>query len=262
MRAIELNDVAVEKNKAAFEWGRWCAHDWNKVRDLLRPAQTIAFQKRESLENLLNSRIQFLTAYQNPAYAKDYERWVGKVLDAEKTLNRTTLTETVARNLFKLMAYKDEYEVARLHTQPDFLNKLKSQFDGSVRLKYHLAPPLLARRNEKGELMKSEYGPWMLHVFGLIARLKFLRGTHFDPFGQTLERRAERALIQEYKASLEEIIAGLTADNHSQAIEIAKLPEGIKGFGHVKEKNIESVRLQWKKLMNHWRNPGANIKAA
>ncbi|MEO8543523.1 MAG: indolepyruvate ferredoxin oxidoreductase family protein, partial [Burkholderiaceae bacterium] len=263
MRAIELNAVAVDNNKAAFAWGRRAAHDWASVEKLLTPAQVLQFKKRESLDDIVKRRVEFLTDYQNAAYAANYQAFVRKVRDAEAPLGKTVLAESVARYLFKLMAYKDEYEVARLHTDSAFLAKVNAMFDGDFKLNYHLAPPLLAKRNAKGELQKQKYGPAMLTGFRLLAKLKGLRGTALDVFGRSEERRTERALIGEYRASLDEVLGQLAADNHGLAIEIARLPEKIKGYGHVKERNLVAARQLWQDLMQQWRLPrGAKASAA
>jgi indolepyruvate ferredoxin oxidoreductase len=258
MRAMELNNVQVDNNKAAFEWGRRCAHDLAQVVALFKAAQVIEFVKKPSLAEMLAKRVTFLTAYQNAAYAQTYQVFVEKVRTAEAPLGKTTLTEAVARYLFKLMAYKDEYEVARLHTDTGFLNKVNAMFEGDFTLNYHLAPPLVSKKNDKGELQKQSFGPWMLTGFRLLARLKGLRGTPLDLFGHTEERRMERALIDEYKASLEEVLAGLNADNHATALEIARIPELIKGYGHVKARHLASARPQWTALMQSFRQPAAS----
>jgi indolepyruvate ferredoxin oxidoreductase len=172
------------------------------------------------------------------------------------------LTESVARYLFKLMAYKDEYEVARLHTDTAFLGKVNAMFEGDFKLNYHLAPPIMAKKNDKGELIKQSFGPWMLTGFRVLARLKGLRGTALDIFGKTEERRIERALIGEYKDSVEEVLASLNAANHATGVEIARIPEQIKGYGHVKERNLKAARLQWQGLMAQWRSPEMVKKTA
>lgn len=250
MRAIELNAVAVDQNKTAFEWGRRAAHDWASVQQHLAPAQVIEFKKRETLDSLVTRRVEFLTAYQNEAYADTYRAFVDKVRVAEMPLGKTALAEAVARNLFKLMAYKDEYEVARLHTDRAFLDRINGMFEGDFKLNYHLAPPMIASKNERGELQKRKFGPAMLTAFRLLARLKGLRGTAFDVFGRTEERRTERALIGDYRGSVEQILTSLNAGNHGLALEIARLPEQIKGFGHVKERNLAAVRGRWAGLMH------------
>ncbi len=263
MRAIELNGVAVEANKAAFAWGRHAAHDPARVDRLVSPAQVVALHRRETLDSLVTRRVEFLTAYQDAAYARRYREFVERVRQAEASLGKTALAEAVARYLFKLMAYKDEYEVARLHTQTGFREKVAEQFEGDFRIHYHLAPPLLARRNERGELVKRKFAPATVWAFRLLARLRGLRGTAFDPFGRTEERRTERALIADYQARLEEVLAGLEAGNHALAVEIARLPEQIRGFGHVKERHLAAARQREGELMAQWRaGPAGNRLAA
>jgi indolepyruvate ferredoxin oxidoreductase len=262
MRAIELNGVAIDNNKAAFEWGRRAANDWASVEKLLAPAQVIEFKKRESLETLVARRREFLTAYQDPAYADTYAAFVERVRQAESALGKTTLAEAVARYLFKLMAYKDEYEVARLHTETGFHEKIAAMFEGDYKVNYHLAPPLTARHNEKGELQKKKFGPSMHLAFRILSTLRGLRGTAFDIFGRTDERKTERALIGEYRASIEQVLAVLTADNHALAVEIARIPEQIKGFGHVKERNLAAARVQWTRLLDQWKSESSRRLAA
>jgi indolepyruvate ferredoxin oxidoreductase len=173
--------------------------------------------------------------------------------EAALATGRTGLGEAVARNLFKLMAYKDEYEVARLHTDRTFLDRVNGMFEGDFKLNYHLAPPGIAKKNAKGELQKQKFGPSMLTGFRVLAKLKGLRGTAFDVFGRTEERRTERALIGEYRASIEEVLAGLNAGNHAVALDIASLPDQIRGYGHVKERNLAAARTRWASLMATWR---------
>jgi len=254
MRAIELNDVAVAQNIAAFEWGRHCAHHWNVVDTLLAPAQVVQFHRPQGVDALVAKRVAFLTDYQNASYAKRYSDVVARVQKAEAACNKTSLSEAVARNLFKLMAYKDEYEVARLHTNTAFLQKIGDMFEGDYTVNYHLAPPIISKTNEKGELQKQKFGPLMLTGFKLLKHFKVLRGTPLDIFGNTDEREMERALIGEYVASLDEVLAKLNVDNHSLALEIANLPDTIKGFGHVKARNVVAVRSKWVGLMERWRS--------
>jgi len=254
IRAIELNDVAVAQNIAAFEWGRHCAHHWHVVDKLLAPAQVIQFHKPQGVEALVAKRVAFLTDYQNASYAKRYSDVVARVQKAEAAFNKTSLSEAVARNLFKLMAYKDEYEVARLHTNTAFLQKIGDMFEGDYTVNYHLAPPIISKTNEKGELQKQKFGPLMLTGFKLLKHFKVLRGTPLDIFGNTEEREMERALIGEYVASIDEVLATLNADNHTLALEIANLPDAIKGFGNVKARNVAAVRGKWNGLMEKWRN--------
>jgi len=252
-RAIELNEVAVANNLAAFEWGRHAAQHLNAVEALLTPPQVIQFKKRDRLEDLIAQRYDFLTAYQNTAYAKRYESFVNTVRQKEQAFGKTLLTESVAKNLFKLMAYKDEYEVARLHTDKQFLERVKTQFEGDFKVYYHLAPPLLAKRNEKGHLIKQKMSPSMLLVFKALSRFKFLRGTALDIFGKTEERQTERALIQEYMDSVTEVLASLNIENHSIAVQLANVPDQIKGFGHVKERNLTAAMVQWQNSMDAFR---------
>jgi indolepyruvate ferredoxin oxidoreductase len=248
VRAIELNDVQVSNNLAAFEWGRHAAHQLSVLMQRLQPAQVIQFKKRETLEDLINDRVRRLTDYQNAAYAARYQAFVQRVQQAEAPLGKTVLSETVARQLYKLMAYKDEYEVARLHTQTDFLSRIQNSFEGDFKVHYHLAPPLLAKRNAKGEGIKQKFGPSMLLAFKLLARMKGLRGTALDLLGRTEERRTERALIGEYMQHIEDGIDNLNNDTHAHALRVAQVPENIKGFGHVKERNIQAARALWKSL--------------
>ena len=262
MRAIELNGVAVEANRTAFEWGRLAAHDPAAVQRALAPAQVVQFKPRETVETLVARRVEFLTGYQDAGYAERYRTFVARVQQAEASVGRTTLAEAVARNLFKLMAYKDEYEVARLHTDATFVARIQAQFEGDYTLHHHLAPPLLSRRNARGELQKRRFGPSVRWAFAVLARLKGLRGTPFDLFGRTEERRTERALIDEYRASIDELLGSLDAGNHALAVEIARIPEQIKGFGHVKERHLAAARLRWQDLLARWREPGAGRRAA
>jgi indolepyruvate ferredoxin oxidoreductase len=258
-RAIELNGVQVEANQAAFEWGRRCAHDLAAVQARIgsQGAQIVEFVKRPTLDQLVERRVEFLTGYQNAAWAAQYRSFVEQVRVAEAPLQSTRLAEAVARYLFKLMAYKDEYEVARLHTDPAFVAQVDATFEGSYRLVHHLAPPLLARRNERGEPIKRPYGPWVRHAFALLARLKGLRGTALDPFGRSAERRSERALIGEYRDAIAELLAGLQAQPSAErlalAVEIARIPEEIRGYGHVKARHLEAARAKWQRLMAQWR---------
>ncbi|MCY7314056.1 MAG: indolepyruvate ferredoxin oxidoreductase family protein [Rubrivivax sp.] len=256
-RAIELNGVQVDNNKAAFEWGRRCAHDLPSVQALFKARQVIQFVKKPGLAEMVATRVAFLTGYQDAAYAARYKTFVDKVQAAEAALGSgTPLTEAVARYLFKLMAYKDEYEVARLHTDPAFTSKIAGMFEGDYKLVHHLAPPLTAKKHDRGELIKQPFGPWMRSAFGLLTRLKGLRGTVLDPFGRIEERRIERALIAQYEACIDELLQTLHADNRALAAEIARIPEDIRGYGHVKERHLKTARPKWDALMQRWRGGG------
>jgi indolepyruvate ferredoxin oxidoreductase len=231
------------------------------VQALLKPGQVIEFAKRPSLAEMVARRVDFLAAYQDAAYASDYQQFVEKVRTAEARLGGTRLSEAVARYLFKLMAYKDEYEVARLHSDPAFLAKIAAQFEGDYQLRYHLAPPLLARHNDQGELIKQPFGAWMGTAFKLLARLKGLRGGAFDIFGRTAERREERALIGQYRACIEELLPTLVTGNLGLAVDLARLPEDIRGYGHVKARHLRLVRPKWEALMAAWRQGGERAAA-
>ena len=261
-RAIELNGVQIDNNKAAFEWGRRCAHDLASVQAMFKAQQVIQFVKKPGLAEMIATRVDFLTGYQDAAYAARYKAFVEKVQAAEaKAGTGTPLSEAVARYLFKLMAYKDEYEVARLHTDKSFTDKVAGMFEGDYKLVHHLAPPMIAKTNDKGELVKQPFGPWMRSAFGLLARMKGLRGTALDVFGRTEERKTERALITEYQACIDELLQTLNADNRALAAEIARIPEEIRGYGHVKERHLLGARPKWDALMQRWRSGGAQ-KAA
>ncbi|EZP47327.1 indolepyruvate ferredoxin oxidoreductase family protein [Delftia sp. RIT313] len=257
MRAIELNGVQADNNKAAFEWGRRCAHDLAAVRALFQTAQVIQFVKKPSLTEMVAKRVDFLTGYQNAAYAAEYQAFVDKVHAAERGVagSGTRLSEAVARYLFKLMAYKDEYEVARLHTDAAFSQRIAGMFEGDYRVVHHLAPPSSAGKDEHGHLVKKSYGPWMRKAMEVLAKMKGLRGTALDPFGRTQERRTERALIQEYRQCIEGLLAELTPERMALAVEIASIPEDIRGYGHVKERNLAAARIKWKALMARWSAP-------
>ena len=257
MRAIELNGVQVENNKAAFEWGRQCAHDMSKVPVRSANAQVIQFTRKPSVGELIGKHAEFLAGYQNRAYADRYETFIAGVRQSESVVGNTRFTEAVARSLFKVMAYKDEYEVARLHTGAAFRKQIESMFEGKIRLVHHLAPPMFAKKNRDGEPIKREYGPWMRSAFGLLARLKGLRGTAFDPFGYTEERTQERTLIIEYRRCVEELLPRLSTQNLDLALEIARIPEEIRGYGHVKARNAAAANTKWGRLMAQWREQGS-----
>ena len=262
MRAIELNGVQIENNQRAFELGRRCAHDLASVQSLFKAAQVIEFVKKPSLDETVAKRVEFLTGYQDAAYAAQYKTFVDKVRAAESALGQgKALSEAVARYLFKLMAYKDEYEVARLHTDPAFVAKIESMFEGDYKIVHHLAPPLTAKKNDRGEFIKTPFGPWVRSAFGWLARLKGLRGGALDVFGRSEERRTERALIGEYRACIDELLRTLNTANLPLAAEIARIPEEIRGYGHVKERHLKAARAKWDGLMAQWR-AGAERKAA
>ena len=245
LRAIELNGVAVAANKRSFLWGRRAAVDLKRVEKVATPTQAIVVQMPQSLDALVRSRVAHLTGYQDASYAAKYEDLVAKVRATEGGLGAgNKLATAVAKYYAKLMSYKDEYEVARLYTDGRFVEQLQSQFEGNFSLKFNLAPPLLAKKNEQGRLVKAEYGSWVWSAFKLLAKLKGLRGGALDIFGYTEERKMERALIVEYREMIEGLLPKLTADTLPLAIELAQLPEQIRGFGHVKENAVAAFRLR------------------
>jgi indolepyruvate ferredoxin oxidoreductase len=177
-----------------------------------------------------------------------------RIAEGARVPGREELSEAVARYLFKLMAYKDEYEVARLYTDGSFAKQVAASFDGDLKLEFHLAPPLLAKHDPvTGRPRKMNFGAWMMGAFGFLARFKFLRGTPFDPFGYSSERRTERRLIEEYRAVVEEIVHALTAENHALAVAIASIPEKIRGFGPVKEKHLTAAKAEEAALLARFR---------
>ena len=259
-RAIEMNGEAVPMNIAAFGYGRRAAVDPKAIEALIEPRpqeQNDSLRLSQSFAETVNRRAEFLTAYQNAGYAQRYRNWVEKVrtVEAEKAAGHCGLAEAVARYLFKLMAYKDEYEVARLYSETSFLNLVRSRFDGDkLRFEFHLAPPLLARRNpETGEPKKMSFGPWMMKAFAVLAKFRFLRATAFDPFGYTAERKMERRLISDYEELLEELLEHLTPANHHVAVGLAMVPEKIRGFGPVKQRHLAAAKAEEAALREQFR---------
>ncbi|HEX5122874.1 MAG TPA: DUF6537 domain-containing protein, partial [Rhodanobacteraceae bacterium] len=276
MRAVELNAAAVEMNKTAFNWGRMAAHDIAVVRNAANatPSKAIAANANadsfddaaisRTLDEEIARRVTFLTDYQNAAYANRYKALVDKVRTAEqqKSAGVASLAEAVARYAFKLMAYKDEYEVARLYTSGEFEKRIRETFDGDYKLHFNLAPPLFAKKDDEGHLRKAEYGTWVFGAFKMLAKLKGLRGTALDVFGYTAERKGERRLIEEYFATVDTLLATLDHDNHALAVEIASIPEHIRGYGHVKERHLAAAMTRQNDLMAAWRQPQLRGEAA
>jgi indolepyruvate ferredoxin oxidoreductase len=266
-RAIELNGVAVEKNLAAFELGRQAAH---LGADALRPApraQVLALP--ESLDGRIRRLAEHLRAYQDEAYAARFVAAVQAVRAREALLadpGGFEVTLSVARNLARLMAYKDEYEVARLYVDPAFKARLREQFEGEpgrdYRLRYYLAPPAIARRDARGRPLKRAFGPWMARVFHLLAPMKRVRGTWLDVFGKTAERRMERRLASDYLALAEEFSRTLDAGNRDAALALAALPDDIRGYGHVKEQGVEQARSREAALWERYRKRARESLAA
>ncbi len=265
-RAIELNGEAVPMNIEAFRWGRRAAHDLASVEALVAEARkpTASRKLSETLQEMVDRRADFLTGYQDAAYAHRYRVAVARIQKAEmeRTPGRTELTEAVARNLFKLMAYKDEYEVARLYTDGSFRKQLEQEFEGDLKLEFHLAPPFLGRKDAQGNPVKTTFGPWMLNAFAMLAKLKRLRGTALDPFGRTEERRMERRLIGEFEGLIDYVAVRLNPANHAVAVALAGLPEKIRGYGHVKERHLVAVVKEREDLLRRFDAPPAGAPLA
>jgi indolepyruvate ferredoxin oxidoreductase len=265
-RAITMNGVAIEMNLAAFEWGRRAAHNLQAVEKVVASQSSqgeteisTSHDTSRNLDEVIARRMDFLTQYQNFTYAEKYRGLVERVRAGEEQAKSgsNNFTKAVARYAFKLMAYKDEYEVARLYTDTGFRRAVADTFSGEYVIKHHLAPPLFSRRDpETGHLLKKEFGPWMMTAFGFLAKFKGLRGTFFDPFGYSSERKVERALIGDYENLLDELVEKLTGSNIALATEIASLPEHIRGYGHVKERHLANVREQQTELLEAYRSGG------
>ncbi len=256
LKAIELNGVSVDFNQQSFAWGRLAAHDPTTVEQevkSLAPAQVIEFKRQPTLDEVIRRRADFLTGYQNAGYAQSYRDFVGRVrADESRVVGKDEplrLTEAVARYLFKLMSYKDEYEVARLHSDPAFKARIANMFEGDYAVNYHLAPPLLSKRDANGHLVKQQYGSWVGKVFPLLAKLRFLRGSMLDPFGHTEERKTERALITSYRETIAGLCASLTRERLPLVTEVARIPEEIRGYGHVKERHLRNAKEKEAKLL-------------
>tara|TARA_Y100001970_G_C14238657_1_gene863510 strand:- start:1356 stop:3869 length:2514 start_codon:yes stop_codon:yes gene_type:complete len=253
-KSIEINGVAVEENKLAFLWGRRSAFDFDKVNNLLSSNQNDSFRSNNffDLDQIIQNRSDILKSYQDKKYAERYLKLVERVSNIEKIKvpGSQELTKAVSQNYFKLLAYKDEYEVSRLYSNGDFLKKINKFFDGDFKIVFHLAPPLFSRRDLKtGEPIKTNYGKWLLSIMRLLSKLKFLRGTIFDPFGKTTERIMERQLIKDYENTVEKLLKNLFKKNHKVAIDIAKIPEQIRGFDVVKLRSVKSAKVLEKELL-------------
>jgi indolepyruvate ferredoxin oxidoreductase len=262
MRAMELNGASVEKNKQAFDWGRRAAVDLRAVQKVATPPEAKPESQRmsQTIEEMVSRRKTHLTGYQNAAYAERYAALVAKVqkLEAEKFPGKKSLSAAVARYYFKLMAYKDEYEVARLYADSDFRKRIADQFEGDYKLTFHLAPPMMNPPDPvTGEAKKSVFGPWMMTAFSVLSKFKGLRGTAFDIFGYSEERKMERQLIADYEKALDELLSKVSADSYDLAVDIASIPEFIRGYGNVKHQHfVEAKKREWE-LLEKFRNPVA-----
>jgi indolepyruvate ferredoxin oxidoreductase len=267
LRAIELNGAAVESNKQSFRWGRLAAVDPVRVAAAAVPASAKPDSQRfsESVDEMIARRAAFLTDYQDAAYARRYTDFVAKVRAAvtARLPGKTALTDAVARYYFKLLAVKDEYEVARLYTDGDFVKRVAAQFEGDYKLTFHLAPPLSNKPDPvTGEAKKSTYGPWMMTAFRVLAKMKGLRGTPLDVFGRTHERRTERQLITDYEALIDELLPRLAPHNHAIAVELASIPEHIRGYGHVKDRHLKAAKAKEAELVASFRAAAPGAAAA
>ncbi|MDG1707787.1 MAG: 2-oxoacid:acceptor oxidoreductase family protein, partial [Emcibacteraceae bacterium] len=235
-KAIELNGVAIDQNKMTFACGRMAAHDMAALQKFVEPYINSTSQDdiSKSPNDMIRKRMAWLKEYQNQAYADQYTSMLEKV----KLKDHGKIYEAVAKSYYKLLSVKDEYEVARLYTNGDFLKKLNAQFDGDFKLKFHMAPPIFEKKNAVGDIAKREFGPWMMTALKLIAKFKFLRGSVFDIFGYSTERKMERALISEYEVLVYKVLDKLDETNYQLCLEILEMPMSYKGYGHVKEKNI------------------------
>eukprot|EP01114_Cavostelium_apophysatum_P002085 TRINITY_DN11824_c0_g1_i1.p1 TRINITY_DN11824_c0_g1~~TRINITY_DN11824_c0_g1_i1.p1 ORF type:complete len:490 (-),score=120.57 TRINITY_DN11824_c0_g1_i1:814-2082(-) len=264
MRAIELNNVAIEMNKKAFMLGRLVAADDKAAARLAQPAKVVQFTPPASLDELVAFRADWLAKYEDARYADSYRAAVAKVeareVELEGPASKRAVSKALARSLFKVMAYKDEYEVARLHTDTGFLEGLKNQFEGDFRVEFHLAPPLLAKKKPGTEVpAKMRFGPWMRTAFRALAPLKLLRGTAFDPFGYTHERRAERQLRADTLTLADMLATELSLDNRAAALKLAQVPETIRGYGHVKAANMARAQAETTRLLQEFRQPVKTI---
>ena len=255
-QAIVLNGTQVDNNLAAFEYGRLAAHDAPALAALVKakqPSHALVFKPIETLASVVADRTARLVAYQNAAYAQRYRSALATVQAAEQTVGSERLAVAVAKNLYKLMAIKDEYEVARLYTAPEFKAQLAAQFESGGRLQFHLAPPMLSKVDHLGKPVKQAFsGAWLLPAFKLLAACKGVRGSVFDLFGRTEERRMERDLLADYEATLAKLANGLTASNLALAVQIASLPDEVRGFGHVKHASVAAYRAKRADLWAQW----------
>jgi indolepyruvate ferredoxin oxidoreductase len=260
LRAIELNGAAVDANKRAFEIGRAAVVDLGAVMAHVAPAPRLA----QTLDEILAIRAADLTAYQDEAYAARYRMMVERVRLAERKVSQDErLSVAVAKNLYKLMAIKDEYEVARLYSDGRFGERLRREFGADTKVKVHLAPPLLSRRNpDTGLPEKRTFGPWVLTAMGYLAKLKSLRGTRWDIFGRTAERRMERELLADYERRIEALLPSLTRSTLELAVAYASVPDMIRGFGHVKERNVVKAQARYAELEQAFSRADSELRAA
>jgi len=263
LRAIELNGVAVDNNKLAFSLGRLAAGDPDAIEQLLN-AEGPPAEAQDSLDAVVARGVAHLTGYQNAAYARRYADLVALVRQREQQLGADPglpFTRAVAQALLKLMAYKDEYEVARLYTDGHFSERLKQQFEGDFALEFYMAPPALSRSRNGQPPKKIRLGGWMLPAMRLLARGRALRGSWLDVFGRTEERRMERALIEAYVQRVQSLLPALSAERLKAATDIAALPLAMRGFGHVKIANVALAKAREAELLHRF-DPAAYPRPA
>lgn len=255
MRSIEINGVAIEQNKKAFIWGRRSAANFKAINQLITAENKSSTSPPLSLsiEQLISRRVDQLIQYQNKAYADRYLRVIEnfRVLEQKLFPGHFILTEAVARGYYKLLAYKDEYEVARLFSDGQFIQNLNNQFEGNFKVNFHLAPPIFNSKHINSEDLpqKSQFGPWMLSVMTILSKFSFLRGTKFDPFGYSSDRKLDRDLISRYEDLLNFLIEKTNRENFTIAVELASLPDGIRGFGLIRHRFASRVKEQQELLM-------------
>ncbi len=255
-------------NHSAFAWGRRAAHDLESVEAVVASlrARNETRDLSRTLDEVIDRRVAFLTDYQNAAYAARYRARIETVrrLEKERLPGVSALTEAVARNLFKLMSAKDEFEVARLYTDGSFKRQLDEIFEGDLRMELHLAPNLVSFqcKNDIGGSRKITFGPWMFQVLKLLARFRGLRGTILDPFRPDADRIAERKMLADYQALLDDILPRLSPANHGTAVALARIPEKIRGFGHIRARNTEEARAEMARLCGEFHTARADVKLA
>ncbi len=251
-----LNRVGLETNRKAFELGRLAAYDPDKIKSVILSGQKSERKLPKTLDEIRQHRIHFLTAYQNQSYAEQYSRLVDLVLQKEQEIGvrKSDLSKSVAIYYAKLMAYKDEYEIARLYLKTDFLKDLKRKVSGKFKFKIYLAPPVITSQSDKkGRPVKQSYGSWILFIFKLLVLMKGLRGSLFDPFGWVKERKMERQLIDSYQKDIQILLKDLSKENYDLAIQIARLPDQIRGFGYIKKRAVNKSVMEAKKLWQKWK---------
>jgi len=256
MNAIEINAVAVQANQRALTWGRLFVVDPSRVHGAASPEPVST--PPADLDALMAHRAEHLERYQDAAYARRYRTLVERVRAAEERVapGERSLATATAWCYAKLLAFKDEYEVARLFTETPWRARLERQFEGDFRVELNLAPPLLARPDPiTGRPRKRAFGPWVLRLLAVLSRMRRLRGTVLDPFARTHERRMERALISHYESLVEQVLSGLNERNHAWAVELLDLPRTIRGFGPVKAASISAARKRQAELMVHFLDP-------